>query len=332
MQRSRSAPGRILVVDDESFIREAIELYFASEGYEVFVAANGEDALSLLAGTTVDLAILDIVMPGMSGIELLREIKKSHPDVEAVMASGNGTLETAIEAMRLGAYDYIAKPILNFEEDLLKVVKKAMERRRLLTTNRTLARRLQDANLELKNTNAQMRRRVAELEILGETGRVLCEISDVDSLFDLAEGTLLTQLGFSHSLVLLRDGDEWTTGRASGFESWPDQSVTLGDHHVPLSPDGDAAAVPVTAVQALTKALEPHGGAVVDSDGAMIVPLRAGGTLRGAMVVFHSGLEEDEISSRLETLQIFAGQLAPLLGLLRRDVRPDEVKEGEVKQ
>ena len=67
-------------------------------------------------------AILDIVMPGMNGIDVLREIKKSHPTIEVIMASGCGTLQTAVEAMRLGAYDYVSKPILNFDEDLLKVV------------------------------------------------------------------------------------------------------------------------------------------------------------------------------------------------------------------
>ena len=86
----RSRNGHILVVDDESFIREAIELYFATEGYDVKVAANGEEALQILEHADIDAAILDIVMPGMNGIDVLREIKKSHPGVEVIMASGGG--------------------------------------------------------------------------------------------------------------------------------------------------------------------------------------------------------------------------------------------------
>lgn len=114
----------ILLVDDEAFIRDTLELYFESNGFEVSTAADGGEALNIFArqGDTIDLVLLDLVMPGMHGLEVLRELKRVDPAVQVIIATGCNSMDNAFEALRLGAIDYITKPILDFEEDLLKTV------------------------------------------------------------------------------------------------------------------------------------------------------------------------------------------------------------------
>ena len=120
--------SHILLVDDEVFIRDALQLYFESNGFEVSTASGGSEALRLFArqADSIDLVLLDLVMPGMHGLEVLRELKKIDPGVQVVIATGCNSMDNAFEALRLGAIDYITKPILDFEEDLLKTVDSAL--------------------------------------------------------------------------------------------------------------------------------------------------------------------------------------------------------------
>jgi CheY-like chemotaxis protein len=118
----------ILVVDDEAFIRDALELYFESNDFEVSTASSGGEALKIFdrVGENIDLVLLDLVMPGMHGLEVLRELKRVDPAVQVIIATGCNSMDNAFEALRLGAIDYITKPILDFEEDLLKTVSSAL--------------------------------------------------------------------------------------------------------------------------------------------------------------------------------------------------------------
>ena len=124
--------AHILVVDDELFIRNAFKLYLETCGYEVSTCACGESALRKLLSddSTIDLVLLDLVMPGLHGLDLLRKIKNSDPSVEVIIATGCGSMSSAIEALRLGAFDYITKPIIDFDRDLLTVIDRALTRRR----------------------------------------------------------------------------------------------------------------------------------------------------------------------------------------------------------
>lgn len=101
----------ILVVDDEASIRKTLEGVFADEGYDTLHASDGETALALIAKENPSLVLLDIWMPGMDGIETLQKIKESYPDLPVVMMSGHATISTAVGATRLGAADFIEKPL-----------------------------------------------------------------------------------------------------------------------------------------------------------------------------------------------------------------------------
>ena len=118
----------ILVVDDEKEICDLFQNFLTQEGYQVFIATNGAEAISLGKRNRLDLALVDIRMPGMDGIEVFQKLKKVKKDMEAIILTGYGTLKTAKEAMRLGAYDYLTKP---FDLGLVKnIIREALERKK----------------------------------------------------------------------------------------------------------------------------------------------------------------------------------------------------------
>ncbi len=120
---------KILVVDDEHLIRWSLEQNLKKQGYEVTTAGSGEDALRLLQDEAPDLMLLDVQLPGMNGMEVLEKVKDLDEEVIVIMVTALGVLETAVKAMRLGAYDYINKPF-NLDE-LAIVIKKALETQEL---------------------------------------------------------------------------------------------------------------------------------------------------------------------------------------------------------
>jgi two-component system NtrC family response regulator len=127
---------RILVADDDESLRRVTQMELEELGYAVVTAADGNAALRRLSEAPVELAITDLKMPGMSGLDLLREIRAQHPETTVIMVTAFGTVETAVEAMKAGAYDYITKPI-DYEQ-LALVVGRAMERQNLLEEVRNL--------------------------------------------------------------------------------------------------------------------------------------------------------------------------------------------------
>ncbi len=127
---------RILVVDDEENLRRVTQLKLQQAGYEAMTASDGAQALEVLAKHPQDLVLTDLKMPGMSGIELLQKIKEEYLEVVVIVVTAYGTIESAVEAMRLGAYDYIIKPV---NADALKlIVSRALEHHRLQEEVRNL--------------------------------------------------------------------------------------------------------------------------------------------------------------------------------------------------
>ena len=101
---------RILIVDDEKNIVSSLQEILNDEGYDIVTAEDGLDALEMVQAEPPDLVLLDIWIPGMDGIEVLQAIKTYHPEIEVLVMSGHGTIDTAVKATKLGAYDFIEKP------------------------------------------------------------------------------------------------------------------------------------------------------------------------------------------------------------------------------
>ena len=128
--------ARILVVDDEEIVIKSCLRILDSDDYQVEAVQDGREALRKIEENHYDVMILDIMMPSLDGLEVLRRVKETHPNVDVIMITGLSQIDTAVQAMKLGAFDYISKP---FEPDELKmVVQRALERRRLLEENLSL--------------------------------------------------------------------------------------------------------------------------------------------------------------------------------------------------
>lgn len=119
--------ARVLVIDDEAIVRVSCERVLTPEGYDVVVTSRGDEAIELLERESFDIVLTDLKMPDMDGLEVLRTIKQRWPDIQVIIITGYGTISTAVQAIKLGAYEYIEKPFT--PEDILKVVREALKDR-----------------------------------------------------------------------------------------------------------------------------------------------------------------------------------------------------------
>jgi two-component system response regulator PilR (NtrC family) len=148
-----SSKGIIHVIDDEPVIHDVLAQLLTSEGYEVEISASGEEAMEKFPSQSFDVILLDLLMPGMDGIEVLRRIKKVDPLAPVIIITAYGSVESAISAMKIGALDYVQKPFKH--DDLLLAIEKAVERKRL-----------QDENIRLKD---ELRQRYGFANIIGKS-------------------------------------------------------------------------------------------------------------------------------------------------------------------
>ncbi|HSB17224.1 MAG TPA: sigma-54 dependent transcriptional regulator [Bryobacteraceae bacterium] len=153
---------RILVVDDEENLRRVTQLKLQQAGYEAMTASDGVEALGLLARHPQDLVLTDLKMPGMSGIDLLRKVKEEYAEVIVVVVTAYGTIESAVEAMRLGAYDYIIKPVNS--DALNLIVSRALEHHRLQE--------------EVKNLRSAIDRKFGFENIIGQSKNLLTTLDN----------------------------------------------------------------------------------------------------------------------------------------------------------
>ena len=130
--------SRILVIDDEAEIRRSVRMILEYEGYEVMEASSGPEGLTMVEREAPDLVFLDIKMPGMDGLEALQRIKASNEALPVVIISGHGTVSTAVEATKAGAFDFIEKPLAS--ERVLVTIRNALDQTRLRDENRSLKR------------------------------------------------------------------------------------------------------------------------------------------------------------------------------------------------
>lgn len=135
---------RVLIVDDEEYTCTVISRLLSEKGYDVLIARNGYEAISACKKEDVDLALLDQRMPGISGIDTLKEIKGINPAISVVMMTGYATVEEAVKAMRLGAYTYLTKPFENLEE-VDVIIDNALREKSLMDENLYLKSQLQDS-------------------------------------------------------------------------------------------------------------------------------------------------------------------------------------------
>ncbi|HVE72346.1 MAG TPA: sigma-54 dependent transcriptional regulator [Thermoanaerobaculia bacterium] len=133
---------RILIVDDEEVLRDVLDAVLRREGFDIVAAASGEEALNVLDSEEIDLVILDVMLPGISGIDTLRAIRISNPNLPVIVITAFSSIDGAIDAMKQGAFHYIPKPFKN--EEVVLTVNKALEQRRLSRENERLKSELSE--------------------------------------------------------------------------------------------------------------------------------------------------------------------------------------------
>jgi two-component system nitrogen regulation response regulator NtrX len=167
------AGERILVVDDEPGVRMALEAILSDEGYQVSTAESGEEGLEALRREPFDALFLDIWLPGIDGLETLRELREQNFEAQVVMISGHGTIETAVRATKLGAFDFVEKP-LSLEKTLL-VLRNALRQRSLERRNRRLLEQLaRDTEIIGRGPAAVALRRSVELAAESDAPVLIC--------------------------------------------------------------------------------------------------------------------------------------------------------------
>jgi response regulator RpfG family c-di-GMP phosphodiesterase len=233
---------QVLLIDDDAQVREVLRQIFQGAGFECRLAANGAEGLSLFRATRPDLIVTDLKMPIMDGIGVLTTIQEIDPDAAVMVLTGAPDVKTAIESLKLGAYDFIMKPV-NVDE-LLIAAERALERRQLLRERRQyqhlLERRVEEATDDLRRAYQQLQATYrATLETLGAAldsrdvgteahsrrvhGYALATAQEygvpTEDLVDLAHGVLLHDIGKIGipDRILLKPGpltpDEWQTMR-----------------------------------------------------------------------------------------------------------------------
>ena len=159
------AGEKILLADDDQQLREMLQEFLAGQGYAVTAAADGHEAMAALQEQEFALALLDLMLPGYSGLDLLSHLKAHTPDTEVILFTGHAGLESAVQALRLGAYDYLLKADLRLA-DLQALVARALERRHLALENRELVENISKAQEELVNRRA---RELTQVRQIAET-------------------------------------------------------------------------------------------------------------------------------------------------------------------
>jgi signal transduction histidine kinase/DNA-binding response OmpR family regulator len=187
----------ILVVDDEQTICYVLSSFFTRVGYRTETVSSAEEALSMINDVKPAVALLDIKLPGMNGLQLLGEFKKVSPDTEVIIMTSYASTDTAIEAIRKEAYDYIPKPFEDLDE-VWATVRRAFEKRFLSLKSRKLL-------LDLQTSNRELSAIAKRLNSLVDAGRAMGGISDLHNLLDFFVGVVSKELEVDRVSLMLVD-------------------------------------------------------------------------------------------------------------------------------
>jgi len=306
-------PGeKILLVDDDPTILQTLTRFLTGQGYTVTSALNGREAMATLQEDTIPLAILDLMLPDVSGLDLLAYVRENSPDTEVILFTGLGALDSAIQALRLGAYDYLVKSDLRLPE-LQSVMDRALERRRLALANRELLDDLKEAQAELAATRA---RELVQIRRIGETlARRQTPRELVSGLLDLIwEGLPLAVLGLRfkgqgalEGAAVSRHRQDVAPSILEGFKDWLAHELDR-ETHSPQDKSGEVSLSP------------PPFGMILRE------PLQAGKDL-GLMA---AGRDEPFSSEEAELFRIFTlqGEAALRNLLLFNEVKSLAIRDG----
>ncbi len=275
---------RVLVVDDEKFIRDIIADFLGMEGYIVRTAEDGTSAVTELERARYDMVISDLKMPKMGGLDLLKEVARVHPDTLTVIMTGFGTVETAIDAMKRGAYDYILKPFK--VEEIVHIVQRGLEKRRLAAENL----------------------RLREALSLYKVSEAIAASLSLDEVVATLSDSALSEVRSDVVMTWLADGEGDFTLRSLNFSSLLEEGEELGALDPPKVVERLAAGPLIEHGARARELFATHPARQVSS--LIIVPLKMRDRLLGfvATVSLNASRRFDEGQRKL--LSIIASRAA----------------------
>lgn len=302
---------RILVVDDEPAIREFMAIAFGEEGYTVETAGSGEEALRILTERPVHTVFTDIRMPGIDGVELLKRVRLKWQETEVVIMTSHATVETAVNAIRQGAYDYLVKPVEDVEV-LLALARRVREKRNLVD--------------ELRAKNVALARLAAEIAALQDWSRRLALSLDAEILHKTAVDGMwaLSGCGATALYALPESRARFVLAAATTL---PEKAAGDLPFVAADAPGGRAGFANLDEWEALRRELTLRHGAVPQ----VIHPLIVGGEPYGFLVRFEPKPgDERRNTAGPGTIAQFVAAVATALGnaLLYRSVAEATLKDG----
>ncbi len=302
-------PPRVLVVDDEPSVVDVFQEFLSGEGYELSVAASGEEALRLIPDVRPDVILTDINLPGLSGLEVMRFAKGLDPEVSVIVVTGYASASTAIDALRQGAYDYVTKP---FDlDEVHQIVERGIANRRLKAINRRLVQELREKNEILERHETELREKVRlatwQMTTLYEVGSEIAANLELAPRLQIIGSRASELTGAGATVVYLRnpETDRWWAESAHGATLPPrdETGLVFGADGHPLS----AAAVSGTPARARVSSELP-GVPDFAVESLLVVPLVADQEVIGLMAVANkpNGFDADDENF----MALFAAQAA----------------------
>ncbi len=310
-----SNTAMILVVDDDEGVRAVALETLGRAGYDVIGAASGEEAAQLLQESSFIAAVVDLVLPDCSGLDVLHRVRSANPDAVMVMVTGYASLDSAMEAVRLGAYDYIRKPFS--PADLIHIVERGLKERQLAHRNRELLAELDRANRELTTYRDQLESRMQinaeKLDAFIELGKRLATSEGaLPSIADVVDAAMQVA-GASSGAVFIQ-------GQDGGFNCVVSRGEAGADLHGVVIHGDEAAfrSVITTGEEAVISDLVTHDGdgsrdlSLLGLASAIVLPLRHQGLAHGLMALF-DWKPKSFAKVHLNLLRVLCAQAAGLL-------------------
>jgi putative nucleotidyltransferase with HDIG domain len=188
---------RILVVDDDSIISEVLSQSLGDEGYSVTVVSRGDEVSQELEKQAYDLVMLDLMLPGIHGMQVFQQIRTRFPETDVIIMTGYASLESAMEAVRLGAQEYLTKPFQDIEI-ITRIIRKIFEKRRIIQENKRLTKRLKKKTVELEKA-------VQSLSSMNTMAKALHSILDIEEILHFLVDLIASHTGATRVSLMLSD-------------------------------------------------------------------------------------------------------------------------------
>jgi len=332
LQTPQDQKARVLLVDDDPEVRNVCREALERSGHQVTAADTGAAALEALRQTDFDVGVLDIVLPDLSGLDLLPAMHERNADTVVILITGFASLETAMGAVRLGAYDYLRKPFT--ARDLVRTVERGLEGQALKRRNRQLLEQLRLANQELLEQQDRLRDRMrlanGEVQAFSDLGKRLCEEREpVGTLRDILEAGL--QLTKARAAAAYKV--DASAGLLTGLLGVGLARRDVTDARVPLGEGllGEVAAGGVARIEN-----DLLAGPVADDDylgflgvqSVLASPAVCERAVRGVLAFF-DGEAGDFTERNLNLIAVLAGQAARVLRVLEQDAQQAPSRAAE---